>query len=62
MTDWDIYPISPLALMQQSATTGHIDTPRGAMRPGFCRKLTPLKSEGVGDVGCAVHPQPRVRK
>jgi hypothetical protein len=32
------------------------------MRPGFCRKLTPLKSEGVGDVGCAVHPQPRVRK
>jgi hypothetical protein len=40
-----------------------VDTPsrsRGAMRPRFDRTVPP--KEGVGNAGCPVHPQPRVRK
>ena len=38
----------------------HTSAPRGAMRPGFCWKMFALKTEGVGNAGCPVHPQPRV--
>jgi hypothetical protein len=29
--------------------------------PGFLRNFPPFKSEGAGNAGCPVHPQPRVR-
>jgi hypothetical protein len=35
--------------------------PRDAMRPGCCRNRSPLKTEGVGNAGCPMHPQPRAR-
>jgi hypothetical protein len=35
---------------------------RGAMRPRFCNEPSPNKSEGVGNAGCPLHPQPRVQK
>src|SRR5438128_3893398 len=34
---------------------------RGAMRPGFARTVRPKKTEGAGNAGCPMHPQPRVR-
>jgi hypothetical protein len=40
------------------------DTPshsRGAIRPRFALKSRPLRSEGAGNAGCPMHPQPRVR-
>src|SRR6202030_3308123 len=40
------------------------DTPphsRGTMRPSFARQCRPMKSEGAGNAGCPMHPQPRVR-
>jgi hypothetical protein len=33
---------------------------RGAMRPEFCKKTLPSKSEGAGKTGCALHPRSRV--
>src|ERR1700730_5675066 len=35
---------------------------RGARRPSFARKTVPRKTEGAGNAGCPMHPQPRVRK
>jgi len=32
------------------------------MRPRFCNEPSPKKSEGVGNAGCPLHPQPRVQK
>ena len=32
---------------------------RGAMRPKFCKKTLPSKSEGAGKTGCALHPRSR---
>jgi hypothetical protein len=29
--------------------------------PELCMNLSPKKTEGVGNAGCATHPQPRVR-
>src|SRR6267378_2452648 len=29
--------------------------------PGWCMNDAPQKTEGVGNAGCATHPQPRVR-
>jgi hypothetical protein len=40
----------------------HAFAPRGAMHPGFAKKLIALQIEGVGNAGCPMHPQPRVRK
>src|ERR1700726_1354830 len=40
------------------------DTPphsRGTRRPSFARQCRPMKSEGAGNAGCPMHPQPRVR-
>ena len=34
---------------------------RGARRPSFCKNRSPRKTEGVGNAGCPLHPQPRVR-
>src|SRR5260221_11475786 len=34
---------------------------RGAMRPKFCKKTLPSKSEGAGKTGCAPHPRSRVQ-
>src|ERR1700682_504903 len=34
---------------------------RGAMRPRFGRTFVPLITEGAGNAGCLLHPQPRVR-
>jgi hypothetical protein len=34
---------------------------RDATRPRFCN-VPPRKSEGVGNAGCPLHPQPRVQK
>ena len=34
---------------------------RGAMRPKFCKKTLPSKSEGAGKTGCALHPRSRVQ-
>src|SRR5258706_12256436 len=33
--------------------------PRGAIAPESCMNLSPI--EGVGNAGCPLHPQPRVR-
>src|SRR6266404_6479219 len=35
--------------------------PRGAMRPRFCKNFRPLISEGAGNAGRSMHPQPRVQ-
>src|SRR5258706_6426330 len=34
---------------------------RGAMRPRFCKNRSPRKTEGAGNAGRAMHPQPRVQ-
>ena len=34
---------------------------RGAIAPEVCKNHSPRKTEGVGNAGCATHPQPRVR-
>ena len=34
---------------------------RGAMRPGFCLTRSPFETEGAGNAGCPMHPQPGVR-
>src|SRR6476659_6377775 len=34
---------------------------RGAMRPKGCWKCAPLKTEGAGKTGCALHPRSRVQ-
>src|ERR1700716_3473302 len=34
---------------------------RGTMRPRFSGNLRPLKSEGAGKTGCALHPRSRVQ-
>src|SRR6266567_9470248 len=34
---------------------------RGAMRPSFAKTVRPKKTEGAGNAGCPMHPQPRVR-
>jgi hypothetical protein len=52
----DCFVASLLAMTAN--TTPHS---RGAMRPGCARILRPRKTEGVGNAGCATHPQPRVR-
>src|SRR6202140_3265391 len=39
-------------------TTAHS---RGAMRPEFCKKTLPSKTEGAGKTGCAPHPRSRVQ-
>src|SRR5258708_32942495 len=41
-----------------SDTTAHS---RGAMRPRFCKNRSPSKTEGAGNAGRSMHPQPRVR-
>jgi hypothetical protein len=41
--------------------SGHTLAPRDAMRPGFAKIFRPLNSEGVGNAGRPMHPQPRVR-
>jgi hypothetical protein len=35
---------------------------RGMRRPSFARSHPPSHQEGVGNAGCPMHPQPRVRK
>ena len=30
--------------------------------PGLCKNLPPKKTEGVGNAGCPLHPQPRVQR
>ena len=35
---------------------------RDALRPSSAPNLPPKKSEGVGNAGCPLHPQPRVQK
>jgi hypothetical protein len=34
---------------------------RGAMRPRFCECLPLLRTEGAGNAGRTMHPQPRVQ-
>src|SRR5258708_7170348 len=34
---------------------------RSAMRPEFCKKTLPSKSEGAGKTGCAPHPRSRAQ-
>ena len=34
---------------------------RGAMRPRFCVTFGPLREEGAGKAGCALHPRSRVQ-
>src|SRR5258706_12330975 len=34
---------------------------RGAMRPRFCKNRSPRKTEGAGNAGRSMRPQPRVR-
>ena len=33
---------------------------RDADAPGLCKSLFPRKTEGAGNTGCPLHPQPRV--
>src|SRR5882762_11512690 len=40
----------------------HALAPRGATRPGLCQKRSALETEGVGNAGCPLHPQPPVQK
>jgi hypothetical protein len=30
--------------------------------PGLCKNLSPKKTEGVGNAGCPLHPQPRAQR
>jgi hypothetical protein len=46
---------------RRSANADTRSRSRGAMRPRFERNRTPLRTEGVGNAGCPVHPQPRTR-
>jgi len=44
--------------------TGRLGTrprSRGAMRPSCAKNLLPLITEGAGNAGCPLHPQPRVQ-
>jgi hypothetical protein len=34
---------------------------RGVLRPRVCQKLSPFETEGAGNAGCPMHPQPRAR-
>ncbi len=34
---------------------------RGAIRPRFCKNRSPKETEGAGNAGRSLHPQPRVR-
>jgi hypothetical protein len=51
------------ASFQTAALSGKNTPPRsrGTMRPSFARQCRPMKSEGAGNAGCPMHPQPRVR-
>src|SRR5260370_32342200 len=49
MTDWSVI-VNPPRFSNTSPR------PRGAMRPSCARK-----SEGAGNAGCTMHPQPRVQ-
>jgi hypothetical protein len=51
-------PSMPLAMTIPSDTHSR---PAAPQRPGFCQKISALKIEGVGNAGCPMHPQPRVR-
>jgi hypothetical protein len=60
---------SPFSIFKQPndviAPRNDVDTPshsRGAMRPSFANKVRLLKSEGAGNAGRAMHPQPCVQK
>src|SRR6266700_406408 len=33
----------------------------GDARPELCQKLSPFETEGAGNAGCPMHPQPRAR-
>ena len=35
---------------------------RGAFRPSFANSFAPLRNEGAGNAGCALHPRSRVPK
>src|ERR1700738_4032040 len=41
--------------------TGTSPRSRGARRPEFCGSFRPLKTEGAGKAGCALHPRSRVQ-
>jgi hypothetical protein len=48
---------------EEPLARNEMDTPlhsRGAMRPGFAKKVRLLNPEGAGNAGRAMHPQPRV--
>ena len=54
----------PAAILIDFAGGGALNmTPRsrGAMRPKGCWKCAPLKTEGAGKTGCALHPRSRVQ-
>ena len=41
--------------------THMIPPSRDAVRPSFARNLSPFETEGAGNAGCPMHPQPGVR-
>src|ERR1700716_530424 len=45
---WGCHPGSPAAIPRRDA-------------PGLCKNLPPKKTEGVGNAGCPLHPQPRAQ-
>src|SRR5436190_7785246 len=58
-TTWILYPSSDSIFEQPISNMAPHS--RGAMRPRFCKNRSPRKTEGVGNAGCPMHPQPRVR-
>jgi hypothetical protein len=58
---WGRFAHSHFDFQIAKATSNAPPHSRGAMRPGFAWMLRPEKSEGVGNAGCAMHPQPRVQ-
>src|SRR5207237_9018410 len=51
----------PLHVSNSTWSAAAASRSRGAMRPRFCKNRSPRKTEGVGNAGCPMHPQPRVR-
>jgi hypothetical protein len=52
---------SELTLLAMTAEFKHAVSLRGAMHPEFAQLVRPLRTEGAGNAGCPMHPQPRVR-
>jgi hypothetical protein len=50
------------ATADKSPAVGTLPCSRGMLRPSFSNSFAPLRTEGAGNAGCALHPRSRVQK